>query len=116
GLTGLLGAKGVEALAALLPEGWSGWGVLGLTLVCLGGGTTLAARVFAFDWGQLFTFPAMLRRVPRADADPFLPGRERAKRLDEPPLELADNSNRKPPEIADPSLPPRAAKAGKTKQ
>jgi S-DNA-T family DNA segregation ATPase FtsK/SpoIIIE len=120
GLTGLVGARGVEALAALLPEGTQGWGVLGIALVCLAGGLTLAARVFAFDWAQLLTLPRVLKRQRRpfgigADADlPFLPRADRPKRAEEP-LELAP-SDRKPPEISDPTLPPRPAKAAKSKQ
>jgi len=112
GLIGILGGKAVEALAALLPDGAEGWGVLGLALVCLAGGVTLTLRVFAFDWAQLFTLPRKFRRTSRVvetDA-PFLPRAGKAKRVDEP-IELAETSNRKPPEISDPTTPPRPAKA-----
>ena len=112
GLTGILGGKGVEALASLLPEGTEGWGVLGVALVCLGGGIALTLRVFAFDWAQLLTLPRLFKRPARlADADlPFLPRAGRAKRAGEP-LELTENPDRKPPEISDPTTPPRPAKA-----
>jgi len=118
GLAGILGSKGVEALAGLLPDGAEGWGVLGLALVCLAAGVTLTLRVFAFDWALLFTLPRKLRRPARlAETDlPFLPRAGRPKRSEEP-VELATSPDRKPPEITDPSTPPRPAKApAKAKQ
>jgi len=112
GLIGILGGKAVGALAGLLPDGAEGWGVLGLALVCLAGGVTLTLRVFAFDWAQLFTLPRRFRRTSRVvetDA-PFLPRAGKTKRAEEP-IELTETSNRKPPEISDPTTPPRPAKA-----
>jgi S-DNA-T family DNA segregation ATPase FtsK/SpoIIIE len=70
GLTGLLGAAGVRALAGLVPVA-QGWIILVLALVALGGGLFLTGRVFALNWGRLLSIPAFLRRSPRAeDAEP----------------------------------------------
>lgn len=66
GISGLLGARAIEALAALLPEAARFWAILGAGLACLAGGSILAARVFALDWGSLFTLPGFLRRNPRS--------------------------------------------------
>ena len=59
GISGLLGAKGVRSLTGMLPEVAQGWTILASAIVCLAAGTMLAGRVFAFDWGVLFTLPAM---------------------------------------------------------
>jgi S-DNA-T family DNA segregation ATPase FtsK/SpoIIIE len=117
GLTGLLGAKGITALAHRLPEAAQAWTILGLALVCLVGGAVLVGRVFAFDWAQLLTLPRTLRRLPDLREDnPFKPARE--KRVREPrPEPQGEQSPRKPPEITDPTQPPRPARlGGKAKQ
>ncbi len=107
GITGLLGASAVKWLAALLPEAARVWAILGAGLLCLGGGTLLAGRVFALDWGTLFTLPGMLRRRAATPADaPFISVKPRPV-----PRALATpeplGAPRKSPEISDPT---RAAK------
>lgn len=116
GITGLLGKGAIEALAARLPEAGQGWAILGMGLACLAGGAALVGRVFAIDWVQLLTIPASLKRapsLPSTDILPFVPKREKSEkspRSEPRPVPQADNPERKPPEIADPSAPPRPAK------
>ncbi|HSG35502.1 MAG TPA: DNA translocase FtsK 4TM domain-containing protein [Sphingomonadaceae bacterium] len=119
GMAGLLGASGVEALAALTPEAAQFWTIAGLWIACLFGGAFLVGRIFAIDWALLLTLPDMLRRkpaLPSADSLPFVPRRE--KPLVEPrPAPVAQDEKRKPPEISDPRQPPkRASLTGKSKQ
>lgn len=64
GVTGLLVAVGVHKLAAVLPAAANGWATLVVTLVCLGAGLWLVARVFALDWVRLLAWPTFLRRAP----------------------------------------------------
>ena len=113
GISGLLGAKAIRAGAALLPEAAQGWVILVAALACLAGGAVLAGRVFAVDWGSLFTLPRALRRMPAmpsVDALPFVAPRE--KKVREPrviqPVE-PDAAPRKPPEITDPTRPAKPA-------
>ncbi len=117
GLGGLLGAGAIRAVAGLLPEAARFWTILGLSLASLAGGAALAARVLAFDWARLMTLPRLLKRLPaREDPNPFKPKRDRRAPRAEP---VADETvpTRKPPEITDPSQPPRPAKpAGKARQ
>jgi len=127
GLIGLLGESGVRGLAGLLPEGAKFWGVLGGGIACFIGGAVLVGRVFTLDWKNLLTLPDWARRLPmlggsatsEVDDDlAFERGVERrkAKAKDEPePLTLVP-SDRKPPEITDPSAPPRPAKPSAAKQ
>ncbi|QDM40850.1 DNA translocase FtsK 4TM domain-containing protein [Altererythrobacter sp. TH136] len=122
GITGLLGAAGIEAVASRLGEGISGWVILALALVALAGGVIGVTRVFALDWVQLLTLPRFLKRAPAlperlAEVDlPFMP-KPRAKREAAAPDEAPQFTERRAPEIAEPSLAPRPAKpAGKTAQ
>ncbi|RKF22516.1 DNA translocase FtsK [Altericroceibacterium spongiae] len=126
GIFGLLGAGAIEALAGRLPDGVQGWAILGVALLCLAGGGVLVTRVFAIDWAQLLTLPAVLKRAPSLSTKdlPFVSAREK------PPKEVKSISNtpvsesvpqpqpsRKPPEISDPSAPPKLATfTGKPKQ
>ncbi len=119
GIAGLLGAGGIRAIAARLPEAAQFWTILGLGIACLAGGTGLAAKVFAFDWARLMTLPALLRRLPaREDPNPFKPKRDRrAPRAEPAATAEPEEPARKPPEIVDPSQPPRPAKvAAKARQ
>ncbi len=139
GLAGLLGAGAIEAVAARFGEGAQGWVILGLALTCLATGVALLTRIFAIDWRVLMSLPeflgggslaGLLRRLP-------LPGRGRQEALafagglddeeDEAParprprpkgeaLPERDDKPRRPPEISDPSAPPRRAPSGKTAQ
>src|SRR5690606_39492032 len=122
GLSGLLGAGAIRALAGRLPEAAQFWTVLGAGAACLFAGTALAARVFAFDWARLMTLPQMLRRAPAlTHPNPFKPqsrsDRERRAAKFEPLAEDDGAPPRRAPEITDPSQPPRPARpAGKARQ
>jgi S-DNA-T family DNA segregation ATPase FtsK/SpoIIIE len=138
GLAGLLGAGAVQAVAARFGEGAQGWVILGLAVTCLALGVGLLTRIFAIDWRALMSLPdflgggslaGLMRRLP-------LPGRKAAPALafageevdeDAAPARprraaqgaepaLADAPPRRPPEISDPSAPPRRAATGKTAQ
>jgi DNA segregation ATPase FtsK/SpoIIIE, S-DNA-T family len=118
GITGLLGAGAIEAVAARLGEGTAGWVILGLALLALAGGVAGVTKVFALDWAQLLSLPLFLKRRPTLpDVDvPFLP-KPRIARRAAVPEEAPQIVERRAPEIADPSAPPRAAKpAGKKAQ
>ena len=140
GLAGLIGAGAVQAVAARFGEAAEGWVILGLAVTCLAIGVALLTRIFAIDWRVLMSLPeflgggslaGLMRRLP-------LPGRSRdalafAGDVDDddtdeprarPPRPrpkgdaLADTPEppRRPPEISDPSAPPKRAAAGKTAQ
>ena len=118
GITGLLGAKAVTAVADRLGEGISGWVILAVALAALAGGVAGVTKVFALDWVQLLTLPRFLSRAPAlADVDlPFVP-RPHAKKREAAPEEAPQFAERRAPEIAEPTLTPRPAKpAGKTAQ
>ena len=106
GLAGLLGAKGIRALAGFLPQAAQGWAILAGAVACLAGGAVLAGRVFAIDWASLLTVPAFLRPRRRVatiamDDDEIGPAvRERKPRE---VLPVAAAEQRRAPEITDPS-------------
>ena len=128
GLTGLLGAGAISAVADRFGDAASGWITLGLALLALAGGVALATRVFAIDWRALLTLPAFLRRDRGHALAPPDRGEEparsrparRAKRaapVDEPPVEVSVEQPRRAPTISDPSAPPpRASMAKAAKQ
>ena len=66
GISGLLGAKAVHAIAGLLPAAAQGWVVFLVGGACLIVGVVLAAKVFALDWGGLFALPFALHRRSKA--------------------------------------------------
>ena len=109
GMTGLLGAKALDALAALLPEAAQGWAKLAAGLACLAGGALLAGRVFALDWGSLFTLPSLLRRrAPQreariGDVPAAQPPREKRQRDEGGTVLHPLGPDRKAPEISDPA-------------
>jgi S-DNA-T family DNA segregation ATPase FtsK/SpoIIIE len=142
GLAGLIGAGAIQAVAARFGESAEGWVILGLAVTCLGVGVALLTRIFAIDWRVLMSLPdflgggslaGLMRRLP-------LPGRKNRDALafagdvdeddeeDSAPARparpkprgdaLADTPEppRRPPEISDPSAPPKRAAAGKTAQ
>ena len=127
GVTGLLGAGGVEAVAGRFPAALQGWATLAMALLALGGGTALATRVFALDWSALLTLPRFMDRVPlpaftrrrAAAANDTLGGDDgeegaapaRGRREGTAAEPLAAAPPRRPPEISDPSAPPRKASA-----
>ncbi|GLK42199.1 MULTISPECIES: DNA translocase FtsK [Novosphingobium] len=130
GISGLLGAKAITALAGLAPEAAHGGIKFGLAVVCLGLGLVLAGRVFTFDWARLLTLPGRIGRLPinlpSAEDLPFKPGKERepkAERADKPekaeaPLRVAEipaaasSPARKAPEISAPKAAPIPAQFG----
>jgi len=121
GMAGLLGEGALRALAGLLPEEARFWTVLGTGIACLLGGATLAGRVFAFDWARLLTLPSILRRVPALpgrEPNPYKPKREKPAREQQPEPEFdeEDRPARRPPEISDPSHPPKPARPSKARQ
>lgn len=104
GISGLLGAGGIGYLSALLPEGWRWIATFGGGVLCLAAGAIIAGRVFAVDWGSLFTLPAFLKRRPSlslpervSDALPSI--RPDKKRPAAAPVPLGEP--RKAPEITD---------------
>jgi len=114
GLSGLFGAGAIEALAGRMPEAARFWTILGAGLACLASGATLIGKVFAFDWAQLLTLPAMLRRMPSLprEENPFKPKKERVAR--EPRPEPDDTiAARRPPEIVDPRSAAKPARQDK---
>ena len=116
GIAGLLGAKAVYTIAAVLPDGFEGWGTLALGIACLLAGAILAGRVFAIDWGALLTLPGRLDRVPALPSRESLPvpaRRKQPKSQEEiaaapEPAQLAEEP-RRVPEIVDPKQVTRPA-------
>ncbi|TIX48909.1 FtsK/SpoIIIE family DNA translocase [Alteraurantiacibacter aquimixticola] len=121
GIIGLLGEGGLHALAGRLPEAAQFWTILAGGAASLLGGALLAGKVFAIDWAGLLTLPEWLKRapaLPRSTANPFKEQAEKRKAAAEKkpePVTLAP-SDRKPPEIVDPSAPPKPAKQNTAKQ
>jgi len=123
GISGLLGAAAVEAIAARFGEGTQGWVILGAALASLAGGVALLTRVFAIDWRSLLTLPEFIgerlsqRRTFAEEDDGLALTRtkpaKRAKAESEPRPEPAP---RRAPEISDPSAPPKKAVMPKAKQ
>jgi S-DNA-T family DNA segregation ATPase FtsK/SpoIIIE len=114
GMAGLLGAAAIRGMAARLPEMAQGWVILLFALACLAGGTALAGRVFALDWAQLLSPPALFRRTPRqpegeAEDAPHAP-RRAEKPQSERRAPVTEATPRAAPEITDPSTPPKPAK------
>ncbi|RNJ61467.1 MAG: DNA translocase FtsK [Porphyrobacter sp. IPPAS B-1204] len=137
GLSGLLGAGAIHAVAARFGEGAAGWVTLGLGLTCLAVGVGLLTRIFAIDWRALMSLPDFLGGGSLAGlARRWLPGRKGDSALtfagdmdddDDAParprprprgeaLPVSDDKPRRPPEISDPSAPPKRAQPAKTAQ
>ena len=75
GLSGLLGAGAIQAVAARFGADAEGWVILGLALTSLAVGVGLLTRIFAIDWRVLMSLPeflgggslaGLLRRRPEA--------------------------------------------------
>lgn len=60
GLSGLIGAGAIRAVAARFGESAEGWVILGLALVSLAAGVALLTRIFAIDWRVLMSLPDFL--------------------------------------------------------
>lgn len=140
GLSGLLGAGAIQAIAARFGESAQGWVILGAALACLATGVALLTRIFAIDWRVLLSLPdflgggslaGVLGRLPLPwgkgqDTLAFADGDDEqdapAARPHPRPRPkgdvLSDSSDkpRRPPEISDPSAPPRPASTNKTAQ
>ncbi|MEM9502068.1 MAG: DNA translocase FtsK 4TM domain-containing protein [Pseudomonadota bacterium] len=134
GVSGLLGAGAIEALASRFGESAEGWVILGAALASLAGAVALLTRVFAIDWRALLTLPnfmtggeGVLWRLPGlgrfgqlarpgGDGDDTAPSqRARRKRKTEPETR-AEPTPRRSPEITDPSAPPKKAAPAKQNQ
>lgn len=119
GLVGLLGEGALLALAGRLPAAAEFPAILGGGLAMLVAGAFLAGKVFALDWAGLLTLPHWARRrpsLPIGTANPFKEQAERRAREKKGETVTLPQPDRKPPEIVDPSAPPRAAKPGKARQ
>ncbi|GAA0757295.1 S-DNA-T family DNA segregation ATPase FtsK/SpoIIIE [Erythromicrobium ramosum] len=140
GLSGLLGAGAIQAVAARFGADAEGWVILGLALTSLAVGVGLLTRIFAIDWRVLMSLPeflgggslsGLMRRLPlpgRAsvpalafagddgDEDDVIAPRPRRMGKGEAAAEPTPQPPRRPPEISDPSAPPKRAAAGKTAQ
>ena len=118
GIAGLLGSQAIGFVAARLPDSGQWLFSFGAGLVCLGGGAILAGRVFAIDWGNLFTLPGLLRRRPSLEAIgqaiPLPSVREKKAREDRGGAPVPLTTPRKPPEISDPTRPARPAQLSGT--
>jgi len=105
GVTGLLGAKGVNFFAAMLPETWQNWAIFGTGLAFVLAGLAIVGRVFAIDWGALLTLPGKLGRARAISLPENLPfasdGEKEAKPVAPRKAPPADTP-RKPPQIVDP--------------
>ncbi len=135
GVSGLLGASAIEAVAARFGGDLSGWITLGGALACLAGATALLTRVFAIDWRVLLTLPdflgtsaatsAVLSRLPFGrgngqeltfvDEDDPAPT-PKARRSGKAQTEPEQPAPRRAPEISDPSAPPKRAEPAKKAQ
>ncbi len=117
GIAGLLGARAVRGLAALLPEAAQAWTILAAALASLAGGAFLAGRVFAIDWAMLLTLPGALRRAPASDGTTYIHAREKKAKAGARPLAAPLEAPRKPPEITDPARTAKPAQiTGKSRQ
>ncbi len=110
GIAGLAGAGLVSLAASFAPEAYRWLFAPIAGLVTLGAGAIIAGRVFAFDWGSLFTLPGFLKRRPAlperiAEAIPVARSKKERDAAATAPVPLGEP--RKAPEITDPA---RAAK------
>lgn len=128
GVSGLLGASAIEAVAARFGESAAGWVTLGGALACLAGATALLTRVFAIDWRALLTLPdfigagsigeTIFARLPfgqrKAGNLTFIDeespsAKPKARRAAKAQQEPEQPAPRRTPEISDPSAPPKRA-------
>jgi len=118
GISGLLGARALHAIAALMPEVARSWTVLGFGSLCLLAGAILAGRVFAVDWRILLTLPGKLRRVPALAGEAATPlARTRSKQEPAAKQAVPAQDTRKGPQIVDPTRPVKPAQlSAKSKQ
>lgn len=109
GIAGLLGAGGIGYFADKLPEAFQWIFTFGAGLLSLAGGAIIAGRVFAIDWGSLFTLPGFLTRraaPPTGLSDGSPVARTKRERS---PAPVQFGEPRKAPEITDPANAARPA-------
>ncbi len=124
GISGLLGAGAIQAIAGKLPEAAQFWTILLLGVVAAAGGATLIGRVFAIDWAALMTLPNFLKRSRESatgdDGGTARPARRIAsgeKKLRESKsAPIIDETPRRAPEISDPMNAPKRARPQPKKQ
>lgn len=134
GVSGLLGAAAIEAVANRFAGGAAGWAILAMALLCLAGGLALVTRVFAIDWRALLTLPRFLSEragvtlpgLPLLARGGYDEGADvesgdgetvaRKPRRQTQPEPAADAPPRRAPEISDPSAPPKKASPSAAKQ
>ena len=138
GLTGLLGAGAIDAVATRLAGESAGWITLGAGVASLAGAVALLTKVFAIDWRGLLTLPdfvsgggglnGILARLPslggrterlEAPVDEEAAPAKKRRVVEEPETPRApvdESAPRRAPEITDPSAPPRKARPTKTNQ
>ncbi|MFV0644958.1 MAG: DNA translocase FtsK [Sphingomonadaceae bacterium] len=126
GMSGLLGAGTIGALAQRIAGDASGWVILLTGIIALGCAVVLVTRIFAIDWVQLLTLPRFIRQAPALpDVDvPFLPRRDKkaastlSGTLADPEDDQAPmpEEKRRAPEISDPSVPPKVAPVKRARQ
>ncbi|MEM7666505.1 MAG: DNA translocase FtsK 4TM domain-containing protein [Pseudomonadota bacterium] len=134
GVSGLLGAGAIEAIASRFGESAEGWVILGFALASLAGGVALLTRVFAIDWRALLTLPNFLtsgegvllrlpgfgrlaRLAPPADdSEDNAPTAKARRKVRSEPEARPEPAPRRSPEITDPSAPPKKATPAKQNQ
>ncbi len=120
GISGLLGAGAIQAIAGRLPEGAQFWTILLLGLIAAAGGAILIGRVFAIDWAALMTLPNFLHRSRESayedDGETVRPARREKKLRESKSAPIIDETPRRTPEITDPSTAPKRAKPQPKKQ
>ncbi|WP_427963826.1 DNA translocase FtsK [Altererythrobacter sp.] len=124
GISGLLGAAAMEAVATRFGEDWHGWVILGGALASLAGGVALLTRIFAIDWRSLLTLPEFIsdrfasrRTIDSGDSGLALARNTKPAKRTKPESEpRPEPAPRRAPEITDPSAPPKKAIMPKAKQ
>ncbi|MGQ3177258.1 MAG: DNA translocase FtsK, partial [Blastomonas fulva] len=129
GLTGLVGARGIQALGGLLPPAGVAWAVYGTAGLLALAGTLLGWKALGLERGLLrmppikVSVPEALFRKPigpvieEGDEDAAEDAAETPRPALAAPRKEAVPDNRPPPEITEPSLRPAKAQLGpKSKQ
>ena len=125
GISGLLGAGAVDAVANRFGDELSGWVTGGLVVTCLAAGIGLTTRVFAIDWRSLLTLPEFVRgllpersmREITDESSAQTLKRAKTRRASKPEADpRPEPAPRRSPTIADPSAPPKKAVMPKAKQ
>ncbi|TYC85491.1 DNA translocase FtsK [Novosphingobium sp. BW1] len=110
GMSGLLGAFLVDALAGLAPPAAVVWIKIAVALVFFVVGLTLIGRVFALDWARLLSLPGRIGRLPQVLPSPSRFSRE-GKEPRTPKARRKGRATREEEEDALPFTPDAPAKA-----